>query len=156
MTSERIEASTAVTALLAAATPQSKLGQLFLNFVAALLDPDPSKIDAVVTPDARFHELEAMGMPPGPRSLKLFRAQLNTAFPDQTVRVVAMRFEGTDVIETDLEVRGTHLGELRGIAATGKPVSFHVHTRNRFVDGLMAERWDTADFQDILRQLKTV
>jgi predicted ester cyclase len=134
---------------------QSPIAQHFVRFAEALIDPDQSKIDAAVTPDSRFHELEAAGLPPGPSGLKLFRKQMNTAFPDELVRIVAMRFEGTDIIETDLEVTATHSAELMGIPATGKRVAFTVHTRNRFVDGRMAERWDKADIEDLIRQLKT-
>jgi predicted ester cyclase len=40
-----------------------------------------------------------------------------------------------------------------GIPATGRKIRFDVHSRGRFVDGKMAERWDQVDFADIKRQL---
>jgi len=36
-----------------------------------------------------------------------------------------------------------------GIPATGRKIRFDVHSRGRFVDGKMAERWDQVDYADI-------
>ena len=41
-----------------------------------------------------------------------------------------------------------------GIPATGKRVSFTIHTRNRFEGPRMAERWDRTDFAGLLSQLR--
>ncbi len=54
-------------------TPKSQLLKHFLRFTETILTPDPAGIDKVVTPDARFHELEAIGYPRGPEGLKMFR-----------------------------------------------------------------------------------
>ena len=152
--SERLSYAPEVAALLEGTGEQAELARSFVRFANALLDPDPSKIDDAITPDARFHELEEMGLPAGPAGFKIFRKQINGAFPDQQVRIAAMRFEGGGILETDLESTATHLGDLMGVPATGKQVRFNIHTRNRFVNGRMAERWDRADVQDILRQVK--
>jgi hypothetical protein len=37
----------------------------FLRYQEALLAPDPTRLDSVVTLDGRCHELEAIGLPPG-------------------------------------------------------------------------------------------
>jgi predicted ester cyclase len=152
--SARLEFAPEVAALLSGTTPQAKLGQSFVRFAESLLMADPTSIDQFVTSDARFHELEAAGFPPGPLGLKTFRKQINTAFPDEHVVIVAMRIVRADTIETDLDCTATHLGELMGIPASGRAVRFLVHTRNRFVDGRMAERWDKTDFEDLLRQIR--
>jgi predicted ester cyclase len=108
----------------------------------------------VVTPDARFHELEAMGYPRGPEAFKIFRRQVNAAIPDEHIFVTAVRFEGDDIIEVDLDMSATHTGEeFMGIPATGREIRFDVQARGRFVDDKMAERWDRADFEEIRRQL---
>jgi hypothetical protein len=57
---QRIELSPAVRAILEADTSRSQLLGHFLHFTEALLAPDPALIDSSVTPDARFHELEAI------------------------------------------------------------------------------------------------
>ena len=109
----------------------------------------------MVAPGARFHELEAAGFPPGPHGFKAFRAQINAAFPDESVVIVAMRFPEPGIIETELACTATHRGELMGIPATGKQVHFTVHTRNRFDGDRMAERWDRMDFAGLLADLKS-
>ncbi len=151
---QRIELSPAVRAILEADTPKSQLLRHFLRFSDAILAPDPAGIDRVVTPDARFHELEAIGYPRGPEGFKIFRRQVNAAIPDEHIFVTAVRFEGDDIVEADLDISATHTGEeFMGIPATGRKIRFDVHARGRFVDGNMAERWDRADFEDIKRQL---
>ena len=151
---QRIELSPAVRAILEADTPRSQLLKHFLRFTEALLAPDVAGIDSTVTPDARFHELEAIGYPRGPEGFKMFRRQVNAAAPDEHIFIIAVRFEGDDIIEADLNMNATHTGEeFMGIAAMGRKIRFDVHARGRFVDGKMAERWDRVEFEDIKRQL---
>jgi predicted ester cyclase len=99
------------------------LGRRFLRFCEALLDPNGDRIDEVVTRDARFHELEAAGFPPGPTGFNLFRTQINAAFPDERVEIVAMRFPEKNLVETELACTATHAGELMGIPASGSTSS---------------------------------
>jgi predicted ester cyclase len=152
---QRIELSPQARAILEAATPQSQLLADFLRFTETILGPDLAAIDNVVTPDARFHELEAIGLPSGREAFKMFRRQVNGAIPDEHISISDVRFEGDDIIEAHLEISATHTGsEILGApAATGSKIRFNVHARGRFVDGKMAERWDQADFEDIKRQL---
>jgi predicted ester cyclase len=84
----------------------------------------------------------------------MFRRQVNAAIPDEHIFITAVRFEGDDIIEADLDIRATHTGEeMMGAPATGRKIRFSVHARGRFVGGKMSERWDRADFEDIKRQL---
>ena len=47
----------------------------------------------------------------------------------------------------------THTGEaMMGVAASGQTIHFGVHARGRFVGGNIADRWDRADFEDIMRR----
>jgi predicted ester cyclase len=150
----RIQLSPAVTAVLEADSPKSQLLRHYLQFLEAIIAPDQAGIDRVVTPDARFHELEAIGYPRGREGFKMFRRQVNAAIPDEHVLISAVRFEDDDVVEADLEISATHTGEeFMGIPAAGRKIRFDVRARNRFVDGQTAERWDRADFEDIRRQL---
>jgi hypothetical protein len=142
-----------VEALVRAGTPRSQLAKNWLRFASALLAEDSSEIDLVVTPNARFHELEAIGFPPGPDGLKKFRESINAGLRYECVRVEAMRFEGLDIVETDLECTVKHVGPLMGVPPTGRQVSFKVYTRNRFENDRMAERWDRSDFDELMRQL---
>ena len=152
---QRIELSPAVRAILEADTPKSQLLKHFLRFTDAILAPDPTGIDRVVTPDACFHELEAIGYPRGPEGFKIFRRQVNAAIPDEHIAVTGVRFEGDDIIEADLDIAATHTGEeFMGIPAKGRKVRFNVHACTRFVDGKMAERWDRGPFEHIKWQLR--
>jgi predicted ester cyclase len=150
----RIELSSEVRAILETSTLKSQLLSHFLRFTEALLAPDLSGIEGVVTSDARFHELGAIGHPSGLEGFKMFRRQVNAAIPDEHIFINALRFEGDDIIEADLDISATHTGEeFMGIAATGRKIRFDVHSRGRFVEGKLAERWDQVDFEDIKRQL---
>ena len=150
---DRIELSPAVSALLEADSPKSQMLKHYLDYLHALLAPDPAGLDRVVTPDGRFHELEAMGLPRGPEGLKIFRRQVNSAIPDEHILITAVRFEGNNFIEADMTMNATQTGEIFGIPATGRKVRFDVHERCRFVDGKLAERWAQVDIEDIKRQL---
>jgi predicted ester cyclase len=151
--SQRIELAPSVRAILETDTPKSQLLKHFLRFTEAILAPDLSGIDQVVTTDARFHELEEIGYPSGPEAFKTFRRQINAALPDEHIFVVAVRFEGNDIIEADLDISGTHMAEIMGIPATGRKIRFDVRSRGRYVDGKLAERWDRVDFEDLKRQM---
>jgi predicted ester cyclase len=149
----RIELSPASSAVLEADGAQAEFLRRFVRYLQALLDPDTAGLDNVVRPDARFHELEAMGLPPGPEGLKLFRLQVNAAIPDEHITITSVRFEGDDIIEADLVMKATQTGEIFGIAATHRRIRFEVQERCRFVGGKLAERWARVDIEDIKRQL---
>jgi len=151
--SQRIELSPAVRAVLDADGPKSEFLQRFVRYLQALLDPNTAGLDNVVTPDVRLHELEAMGIPRGREGLKMFRRQANAAMPDEHILIVAVSFEGNDIIDADLVMNATQRGEFLGIPATGRKFRFDVHERCRFVDGKLAERWAQVDIEDIKRQL---
>lgn len=151
---QRIELNPAVKAILETNTPKAELLSHYMRFLEAIIAQDGSGIDSVVTADARFHELEEIGLPPGPEGLKMFRGQVNGACPDEHISINGVRFEGDDILEADLDITATHTGvELMGIPAAGRKIRFDVGARNRFVDGKLAERWDKADFEAIRRQL---
>jgi predicted ester cyclase len=149
----RIELSPPVRAILEAEGPRSKFLQHYLRYLEALLAPDSARLDSVVTPDGRCHELAAMGLPRGREGLKMFRRQVNAAIPDEHILITAVRFEGDEFIEADMTMNATQTGEIFGIPATGRTIRFDVHERCRFVDGKLAERWSRVDFEDIKRQL---
>jgi predicted ester cyclase len=151
--SQRSELNPAVKAILEAGGPQSELLRCYVRYLQALINPDTAGVDNVATPDVRCHLLEAMGMPPGREGLKLFRRQVNAAIPDEHITVTAVSFEGDDIIEADMVMHATQMGEFMGIPATGRRIRFNVHERCRFVGGKLAERWPQVNLDDIKRQL---
>ena len=152
----RIELSPAVRVILEAESPKSQFLKDFLRYQQALLDPDTAGLDNVVTPDVRCHELEPMGIPPGRAGLKMFRRQVNAGIPDEHIFIIAVRFEGDDIIEADMVMEATQTGEFLGIPATGRKIRFDVHEHSRFVGGKLAERRARVDIEDIKRQLTEI
>lgn len=150
---QRIELSPAVSAILDGNNPNSELLKQFLRYLEALIAPDPAGLDVAVTPDVRCHELEAIGFASGPEGLKMFRRQVNEAIPDEHIFIAAVTFEAGSIVAADLNMTATQTGELLGIPASGRRFCFDVHERSRFVDGKLAERWATVDFEDIKRKL---
>jgi steroid delta-isomerase-like uncharacterized protein len=79
-------------------------------------------------------------------------AALRTVFPD-------IHFDADDVLcDGDKVVArwtctGTHRGEFRGIAPTGKRVSFTGINIYRLRDGKIVERWASEDAVSLLQQL---
>ena len=126
-----------IKAIVQSKTHEGDLARCFLRYSHALKYVD--EIDSVVTPDARFHDLEAIGYPKGPEGLKAFRRWLNAKLPDETGLITAMRFVGDDIIEVDIEASGTD-------PKTGQSALLTIHTRDRFVGDRVAERWDKAEW----------
>ena len=136
--SSDVEMTPEVRAIVESKTSEGDLARCYLRYMDALKHPE--KIDDVATPDARFHDLEAMGYPKGPEGLKAFRRWLNTQVPDEHGRITAMRFPGNDIIEVDIEASGHD-------PKTGQPALLTVHAKDRFVGDRIAERWDTAEWR---------
>jgi predicted ester cyclase len=75
-----------------------------------------------------------------------------TAFPDARFTVEDQIAEG-DRVASRYTFRGTHQGELMGIAPTGKQVTVTGMIINRFVDGKSDEGWLNFDALGMLQQL---
>ena len=135
--------------------PGGEMLRKFLRYAEALVSADPGALDLVVEPDARLHDLEAMGMPPGLAGLRLFRQMINSAFPDERPELLRIDFEGNDIVAAELKATGTHRGELMGIPPTGRVATWLIHARVRFHGDKVAERWDVVDVDDLMSQLTT-
>ena len=88
----------------------------------------------------------------GPAGLKEQISMYRAAFPD-------LQFTVEDIIDQDDRVvirwssRGTHQGELMGLAPTGKIVTVTGISIDRFADGKVAESWTNWDVLGLMRQL---
>jgi steroid delta-isomerase-like uncharacterized protein len=80
---------------------------------------------------------------------------LRSAFPDCRMTVEDVVAEG-DQVAYRWTFSGTHRGELRGIAATGKRVSISGINVDRIAHGKIAEHWSQADVLGLLQQLGAV
>ncbi len=92
------------------------------------------------------------GTPAGPDGIKGVITLFRGAFPDLQITIEQQVAEG-DMVSSRTSMRGTHRGELFGVAATGRPVLMTGMTMVRFVDGRMVEAWVKNDVVGLYRQL---
>ena len=91
----------------------------------------------------------------GPEGLKEAARGYRSAFPDLTMSVEAVIAAG-DLVAIRWTARGTHKGDLFGIAPTGKEATVTGITIDRHADGKIAESWTNWDALGLLQQLGAV
>lgn len=111
-------------------------------------------IDEAVDPDLLFHAPVPNGMT-GVQALKQVWVTLLRAFPDLQVAIEDVIAEGDKVVYRNT-VTGAHQGEYRGVAPTGKSISYNEIFIFRFTEGRIAEIWGVVDVLAQLRQLGVV
>jgi steroid delta-isomerase-like uncharacterized protein len=91
----------------------------------------------------------------GSEGLKQFFTMYRNAFPDFHSTIEDMVAEGDKVV-CRVTWRGTHKGEMMGIAPTGKQVTGTRTVIHRIVGGKEVEGWDCANMLDTMQQLGVV
>ncbi|MFE1379189.1 ester cyclase [Streptomyces sp. NPDC058740] len=128
---------------------------LLERFHRAVDSGDPAvvagAIDRFVAPDLVFHAPVPMGGT-GVEALKRVWEALLRAFPDIRVVVEETVAEGDTVVSRNT-VTGTHLGEYRGVPATGRSVRYEEIFVFRFAGGRIVELRGVVDVLGQLRQL---
>lgn len=117
----------------------------------AFNEQNPDLVDAVLAPDWDDIPL-APGQAPGPAGIKPIIRMLAAALPDLRITIHDM-VQQRGKIGVRADIGGTHLGELFGIAPTGKTVSFRLHEFHTVVDGLVATTWHMEDWFGLFQQL---
>ncbi|MFE0134655.1 ester cyclase [Streptomyces sp. NPDC059037] len=112
---------------------------------------DFSVVDEVYREDMIDHE-PMPGAPEGRIGVKYTIAGLREAFPDLKVTIEDMSAEG-DFVVIHNTWRGTHLGTLLGLEATGRAIESRGIVIWRFQDGLIAERWAHGVASNMLAEL---
>ena len=84
---------------------------------------------------------------------KQFYGMLLSAFPDATMTVDEQLAE-RDLVATRKTLRGTHSGELWGLAPTGNRVEWEFIDIFRVRDGRLAEHWTHMDFEALRAQMR--
>jgi steroid delta-isomerase-like uncharacterized protein len=87
--------------------------------------------------------------------VKEFNAMAYKAFPDLRIAIEDMVAEGEKVVYR-YSARGTHKGEIMGIAATGKQVVVTGIVISRITNGKFQEDWESTDATHVLQQLGAV
>ena len=111
---------------------------------------DRERYVSAYKPDVELH-----GFPEGvvdAATLGDFFAGFWEAIPDARIDV-GDAFADGDQVAVRLTISGTHEGELMGVPASHRPISFDAMTIIRVEDGRLAERWNVADFLSMLQQI---
>jgi steroid delta-isomerase-like uncharacterized protein len=123
--------------------------RLFVRIVDEILNGgDLDAIDELVAENY----VDGFSGSPGREGYRELVRSLRESFPDGRLSVEDLIAEGDKVVGR-FTFRGTHAGEFRGIAPTGRPVAFAGIGIVRFENGRMAERWNVSDVQSLLAQL---
>jgi len=109
-----------------------------------------ASIDELLHPDARGHMegFETKGV----EEFRNVRATFLEAFPDFRLDVEDMVVDGDNVV-TRWRVRGSHLGNSLGMAATQRSADFRGMTWLRFENGRIVEGWDSWNMGDLMQKL---
>lgn len=110
--------------------------------------------DEIVAPDVRFRGSLGMSVV-GVDAFKGYVEQVRTAFPDWENQVDELIVEG-DTLVARMTWRGTHRGELFGIAATGRDITYVGASIFRLHDAKIQDAWVVGDTQELWRTLQAV
>lgn len=127
--------------------------QTVQKYPNAVSSGDLDVIDEIGTEDVISHA--PLGEPRGRDALKEYEAPIHDAFPDFEVTVENLVAEG-DRVAMHLSIRGTHEGEILGIAPTGAQIEFQNMIFHRMEDGKIAERWVQPNVLGLLQQLDAI
>jgi steroid delta-isomerase-like uncharacterized protein len=114
-----------------------------------------SLADELFAPNYEHHDASTPDFGRGPESEKKRATLYRTAFPDVRLTIEDIISEGETVM-TRWSCRGTHKGDLRGIAPTGKQVNISGVTIARLANGKFAEGWVNWDALGLMQQLGVV
>ncbi len=114
-----------------------------------------SVADELFTPNYDHHDPSTPDFGRGPESEKKRATLYRTAFPDLRLTIEDIIAEGETVVAR-WSCRGTHKGDLSGIAPTGKQFTISGVTIARLANGKMAEGWINWDALGLMQQLGVV
>jgi steroid delta-isomerase-like uncharacterized protein len=98
------------------------------------------------------HQPDGSTLERGPEDVKRFHREYHSAFSDFHLSIEDQIAEGDKVVSR-YTMRGTHQGDFRGLAATGKEVELKAVTIFRFSpEGKVVETWDSYDQLSLVRQ----
>jgi predicted ester cyclase len=113
---------------------------------------DMDVLKELLAPDfVNYSALE--GMPSDSSGLEYFFSSiLHPAFPHLKVNILDMVAEGNKVV-TRKELKGSHLGDLFGIAPTGKSIIISVIDILEIKDGKITGHWGENNFATVIKML---
>jgi steroid delta-isomerase-like uncharacterized protein len=114
-----------------------------------------SVADELFAPNYEHHDASTLDFGRGPESEKKRATLYRTAFPDVRLMIEDIIAEG-EIVMTRWSCRGTHKGDLSGIAPTGKQITITGVTIARLANGKLAEGWVNWDALGLMQQLGVV
>jgi steroid delta-isomerase-like uncharacterized protein len=111
--------------------------------------------DELYTPNYLHHDPATPDVGRGPEGEKQRATLYRSAFPDFRLSIDELLADGDHVVAR-WTCRGTHKGELNGIAPTGKQFNISGISLVRFSGGKMAEGWINWDTIGLMQQLGVV
>src|SRR5829696_7441251 len=98
------------------------------------------------------HQPDGSTLQRGPEDVKRFHREFRSAFSDFHINIEDQIAEGDKVV-SHYTIRGTHQGDFRGLAPTGKEIELKGVTTFRFSpEGKVIETWDSYDQLSLMRQ----
>jgi steroid delta-isomerase-like uncharacterized protein len=107
-------------------------------------------IDEIIAADCVFHDMPGGDMT-GAEAFKQAMRGAPVTFPDMRAEVHDLVAEGDKVVAR-FTVSATHAGELMGVPASGKRLTWNGINAFRVVDGRIVEEWISEDFLGMLQQ----
>lgn len=117
----------------------------------AFSEKNPDLVDSILSADWDDIPL-APGQVAGPEGIKPIIRSFGEAFPDVHI-VIHDMIQVPGQIAVRAEITGTHLGELFGIAPTGKHVSFRLHEFHTLDGERVTSTWHMEDWFGLFLQL---
>lgn len=116
---------------------------------------NPDVADEIIAPDHLDHDPALPDLPIGPEGQKQLVNLYRSAFPDARITIEEQVAEG-DTVVTRWSGRGTHQGELMGVAPTGKQVTITGIVINHISEGKIVESWTNYDALGMLQQIGAI
>lgn len=132
--------------------PNNANTQIVRDYFEAFLARDTAWFGAHIEPGFRRHD---PGLPfevTGPAGVERLADFLLGAMPDLQLNLEDVVAEGSKVA-VRLMIRGTHSGDLAGLAPTGRHVEVGVMDLFHLRDGRLSEHWALFDNLGMLRQM---
>ena len=109
-------------------------------------------VDDVVSPQFTSHDWPEGG-PTGPQAFRGYYAAIRTAVPDARYEVDDLIAE-SDRVVVRWRLLGTHKGDFRGIAPTGRAITLKGIAIYRVAAGKLMERWVVSDLHGLLEEIE--
>jgi predicted ester cyclase len=109
-------------------------------------------VHEVVSPRFISHDWPEGG-PTGPQGFEVFYSAIRAALPDARYEVDDLIAEGDKVV-VRWRLLGTHQGDFRGIAPTGRAIVLKGIAIYRVDGGKLMERWVVTDLYGVLEEIR--